>query len=100
MEFLPNFLDLKQRHCFVVGGGDVALRKVRLLLRAGARVELVSLTLCDGLQAMAEQGDIIYCPGHFSPSMLEGKVLVVAATDDALVNRQVQIGRASGRERV
>ncbi len=89
MEFLPIFLDLKQRHCFVVGGGDVALRKVRLLLRAGARVELVSLALCDGLQVMADRGDIAYLSGGFEPAMLEGKVLVVAATDDALINRQV-----------
>jgi len=89
MEFLPLFFDLKQRHCLVVGGGDVALRKVRLLLRAGAVIELVSLALCDGLSDLLAKGEIIYHPGSFEPPMLEGKVLVIAATDDDLVNRQV-----------
>lgn len=89
MKFLPLFFDLQQRHCLVVGGGDVALRKVRLLRRAGAVVELVSLELCDGLNELLNQGEIIYHPGTFDPTMLEGKVLVIAATDDDLVNRQV-----------
>ncbi len=89
MDFLPIFFDLKKRRCLVVGGGDVALRKVRLLLRAGATVELISLALSDGLQAMADQGDIIYHPGCFESIMLEGVVLVIAATDDVQVNRQV-----------
>lgn len=89
MDFLPLFFDLKQRPCLVVGGGDVALRKVRLLLRAGAAVEIVSLALCDGLQKMLDQGEVGFQQGSFAPPMLEGKVLVIAATDDELINRQV-----------
>ncbi|MFV1997885.1 MAG: NAD(P)-dependent oxidoreductase, partial [Acidiferrobacterales bacterium] len=38
MDFLPIFLNLKHRHCTVVGGGEVAARKVALLLQAGAEV--------------------------------------------------------------
>lgn len=89
MQFLPLFFDLKQRPCLMVGGGDVALRKVRLLLRAGAKVELVSLALCAGLQEMVDKGEVDYTVGQFEPPMLNDKVLVIAATDDALVNRQV-----------
>ena len=89
MDFLPLFFDVKQRRCLVVGGGDVALRKVRMLRRAGAEVELVSLTLCEGLQKMLDKGEIQYQQGSFVPQMLQDKVLVIAATDDELVNRQV-----------
>ncbi len=96
MDFLPLFFDLKQRTCLVVGGGEVALRKVRLLLRAGARVELVSLALCEGLETLHKQEKIRFLPGSFDPHLLDGKVLVIAATDDELVNRQVH-GAATHR---
>ena len=42
MKFLPIFLDVKDKPCLVVGGGGIATRKVFLLLRAGARVSVVS----------------------------------------------------------
>ena len=42
MDYLPLYLDLKQRPCLVVGGGEVARRKIELLLRAGATVYIVA----------------------------------------------------------
>ena len=42
MNFLPVFLDIRERLCLVVGGGDVAARKVQQLLNAGARVRVVA----------------------------------------------------------
>ena len=42
MDFLPIFINVKDRNCLVVGGGEVAARKAAMLIRAGARVLVVS----------------------------------------------------------
>ncbi|MBT3197658.1 MAG: siroheme synthase, partial [Gammaproteobacteria bacterium] len=42
MDYLPIFIDLRGRDCLVVGGGEVAARKVQMLLRVGARIEVVA----------------------------------------------------------
>lgn len=60
MDFLPIFLNIRDRDCLVVGGGDIAARKTALLLKAGARVRIVSPTLSDGLNTHLQQGRITY----------------------------------------
>lgn len=97
MDFLPIFMNLRGRRCLVVGGGDVAARKVRLLLRAGAKVELWSPELCEGLMALAETGAIVYLADGFQSSAVAGAALVIAATNDETVNREVyQAAQALG----
>ncbi len=96
MDFLPIFLDIKGRPCLVVGGGQVAARKVSLLLRAGASVIVVSPELCSELQKQADDETIIYQGREFADQDLEGKVLVIAATDNDKVNRHVsELARAA-----
>ena len=82
-------MDLEGRDCLVVGGGSVAARKVTLLVRAGARVEVVSPTLCDVLQQHLDAGEISHSQREFADSDIAGKVLVIAGTDQRAVNRQV-----------
>lgn len=89
MDFFPVFLNLKKRPCAVVGGGEVASRKISLLLDAGALVTVYSPALGDTIRRWAEEGKIRHVPGDFRPEMLEDCVLAIAATDDASVNRQV-----------
>ena len=48
MDFLPIFINIKNRNCLLVGGGEVAARKVALLLRAGAHVTVIAPELCTG----------------------------------------------------
>ena len=74
MEFLPVFLDVKNKPCLVVGGGKVALRKVSNLLGAGARVILVSPRLVEGLDRLRENTAVEYRPGEFDPGDLEGEI--------------------------
>jgi len=89
MNFLPIFLRLEQQPCVVVGGGEVAARKVHLLRGAGAQVTLVAPALCPSLQRLHVEQDIVWRDGEFTAQDLDQAVLVVAATNDAAVNRQV-----------
>jgi uroporphyrin-III C-methyltransferase / precorrin-2 dehydrogenase / sirohydrochlorin ferrochelatase len=89
MDYFPVFLDLRNKPCLVVGGGEVASRKAGLLLKAGARVSLVSPALCDTAEQMVERGEVLQVPARFGPGHLRGMALVIAATDDAAVNQEV-----------
>jgi uroporphyrin-III C-methyltransferase/precorrin-2 dehydrogenase/sirohydrochlorin ferrochelatase len=89
VDFLPIFLRIRDRPCLVVGGGAVAARKVELLLQAGGRVTVVAPELGEALQSLHQADRIGYRPAAFSPADLEGCLLVIAATDDPVVNRQV-----------
>ncbi len=89
MDFFPIFMELRGRDCLVVGGGKVAARKVALLVRAGAKVEVISPTLCDELARLAADGEIIHTPRSFEDSDIDNKTLIIAATDRQEVNRRV-----------
>lgn len=87
--FYPVFLRVEGRVVCVVGGGGVAERKVCSLLEAGARVRLVSPETTETLRRLAEEGSIEWIPTPFEPSLLEGSVLVFAATDNRRVNAHI-----------
>lgn len=95
MDYLPLFLDLNDRPCLVVGGGAVAARKLELLLAAGARIEIVAPALGAHTRRLVDEHGIPVQSRGFAPSDLDGRVLVIAATDDPAVNRQVfELGTA------
>ncbi len=89
MDFLPVFMNVRERPCLVVGGGEVAARKVSLLRRAGARVRVVAPELDARLGELARLGAIEHVARGFEPDDVAGTALVVAATDDEAVNRAV-----------
>lgn len=89
MDYFPIFLEIKQRPVLVVGGGEIAARKVALLKRARPQIKVVAPRLCDTLTELLAQGEIVYRAGEFSDDDLNDCVLVVAATDDVVVNRAV-----------
>jgi len=89
MKYLPIFFNVRQRPCLVVGGGDIAARKVEALLRAGAKVTIVSPKLCPQLHARHGSGEIIHVAEAFAADHLDDCALVVAATSEAAVNVQV-----------
>jgi len=74
------------RRCVVIGGGDVATRKVTMLLKADAVIELISPELCHELAEMVKAGRLHYTQSLFAPEQLEVACLVVAATDDEATN--------------
>ncbi|WP_447733746.1 siroheme synthase CysG [Aeromonas veronii] len=89
MDYLPIFCRLDNKPVLLVGGGDVAERKARLLLDAGAHLTVVAPELDPELAALAATGEIEWLAGEFAPAQLTGKWLVVAATDRREVNALV-----------
>lgn len=89
MDLFPIFMDLDGRACLVVGGGDVAARKTSLLVRAGARVEVVAPQICPSLAALRDAERITHTAREFSEADVEGKALVIAGTNRKDVNRSV-----------
>ncbi|WP_137937436.1 siroheme synthase CysG [Chitinivorax sp. B] len=89
MDYFPTFMNLQGQPCVVIGGGDVAARKAGLLAKAGARLTIVSPELCAALQAEAVAGRLLHLAAPFAPEHLANATLVIAATDDETVNRQV-----------
>lgn len=89
MDFLPVFLNIKNKACLVVGGGEVATRKIMLLLQAGAQVSVVSPELDTTLKEYLMHGKIKFCAEYFQPKQLENIVLVIAATNDHATNQLV-----------
>jgi uroporphyrin-III C-methyltransferase/precorrin-2 dehydrogenase/sirohydrochlorin ferrochelatase len=89
MDYLPIFLHLADQPCAVIGGGEVAARKVALLRSAGARVTVTAPQLCPALAELAARGDIAHRAERYSPAALDDVALVIAATDDRAVNAEV-----------
>ncbi|MDH0350812.1 siroheme synthase CysG [Aeromonas caviae] len=89
MDYLPIFCRLDNKPVLLVGGGEVAERKARLLLDAGAQLTVVAPELDPELAELATNGTIEWLAGEFAPAQLTGKWLVVAATDRREVNALV-----------
>jgi uroporphyrin-III C-methyltransferase/precorrin-2 dehydrogenase/sirohydrochlorin ferrochelatase len=96
MDFLPIFLDIRGKHCLLVGGNEIAARKAALLLGAGAWVIVVAPELSVGFKELAEQDRILHRPREFDPAMLDEVELVIAAHEDDAVNKAVS-GAAKAR---
>jgi uroporphyrin-III C-methyltransferase/precorrin-2 dehydrogenase/sirohydrochlorin ferrochelatase len=97
MDYLPIFIELRGAPAVVVGGGNVALRKVDLLLKAGARITVIAPKLHDELRAMGVRGQIDYVALEFHPHHLDGTSLVIAATDSREVNAAVSAAAKARR---
>lgn len=89
MNYFPVFFDLTAQRVLVVGGGEVALRKVALLERSGALITLVAPDVLPELQARAAAGKIILAIREFVPNDLDGARLVIVATSRRAVNRWI-----------
>ncbi len=96
MRYYPVFLDIAGRPAVVIGGGEVALRKVEGLLDAGAQVTVVSPALHPGLKALVAAGRARHIAREYRPGDLDGHVLAIVGTDDSSVNAAVA---SAGKQR-
>jgi precorrin-2 dehydrogenase/sirohydrochlorin ferrochelatase len=89
MRYYPVNLDIRGRRCLVVGGGRVGARKVNTLVACGAVLTVVSLDVDAGLQRLAAEKTIDLKQRAYQSSDVEGMFLVIGATDDEALNRQI-----------
>ena len=95
--YYPAMLDLAGHDALLVGGGEVAAQKAGPLIEAGARLRVVAPDLVDGLRARIEAGEASWEQRPVAPGDTRGASVVVCATDQREVNRQVsEEARAAG----
>lgn len=82
MRYFPIFVDLDHQPVLVVGGGEQAAQKLRLLARTTARIKIVAPELCPELEAAVAAGTAEWLACAFSPEQLDGCRLAYAAIDD------------------
>ncbi len=95
MRYYPTFFDLRDRPALLVGGGETAARKLRLLRKSGAAVTLVAPEATPEIRDLAEAGAIDWQRRGFAPGDLDGKALVHAASDAPEADRAVAAAAAA-----
>ena len=94
----PVMLKMEGREALVVGGGGVAERKARNLVRAGALVTVVSPRVTSGIEGLHRTGDLTWNRKYFEPADIGGAMILIAATDHPEVNEQVsRAGEEAGK---
>ncbi len=89
MKYYPALLALKGKKCVVIGGGKVAQRKARSLVKTGASVRLISPVLTKGLKALKRSKKISCIKSGYQKKFLKNAFLVIAATGDNLINLKI-----------
>ena len=89
MDFLPIFMNVQGENCLVIGGGNIASRKVYMLIRAGAKVTVISPELCQDLTIRKNDGEITHIERAFEDGDIMNCKVVIAATNDNTVNSHV-----------
>ncbi|MEE8413832.1 MAG: bifunctional precorrin-2 dehydrogenase/sirohydrochlorin ferrochelatase [Dehalococcoidales bacterium] len=87
--YYPVSLNIRGRKCIVVGGGQVALRKVIVLLEHGANVEVISPELCPELVSLSEKGEILARTRAYREGDMKGAFVAIIATDNSEINRKI-----------
>lgn len=98
MAHFPIFINLQDRPCLVVGAGAVAARKIAQLLEHGAQVCVVAPQAVEQVTLWADQGSLTFLTRPFTETDLDGRFIVVAATNDRAVNAAVF--RAAEKRRI
>lgn len=88
-KFFPIFIDIKGKKCVVIGGGAVAERKIKTLLKYGAYITVISPNITDNIKKLVEKDKIEYIRKNYSKSDIKNAFLVIAATSDSRINTQI-----------
>jgi len=87
--YYPIYLNVSDRKCIVIGGGEIALRKVQILLEYGAEVDVISPELAPELIKLAQDNQISTFTREYKDGDLKKAFVAIAATDSDEINRQV-----------
>ena len=91
MKYYPVFLDIRDKKCVIVGGGEVAARKAERLLDCGAKVFIISPQLTPELTALKEKDIISHIATEYTGDLINGAALVIGATDDEKTNAAISL---------
>jgi precorrin-2 dehydrogenase/sirohydrochlorin ferrochelatase len=89
LPYYPISLSIRGKKCVVVGGGQVALRKVEALLACGADIEVIGTDTCPELTELKARGQIVVLHRRYRPGDLRKAFMAIAATDSSDINQQV-----------
>ena len=89
MKYFPIFLTADRIHALVIGGGEVAARKIELLLKAKCRISVLSEHCCNSVERLISENDLKWLSFNYQSGHLTAFNLVIAATDDESVNKAV-----------
>lgn len=89
LQYLPIFMNMKNRVALIIGGGVIASRKAALVQKSGPSIHILSPDLSPSMERLIEQHGFKYIPQEYSSKYLNGKHLVIAATNDNEVNQRV-----------
>ena len=87
--YYPAFVDVRDRRCVVIGGGDIGEEKVHKLLECGAKVMVISPKVNDGVRRLVNDDGVGWVQREYQPGDLKGAFIAIAATNDNRVNRQI-----------
>jgi len=96
--YYPAYLDIKGKKCLVAGGGEIAERKINLLLKCGGSVSVVSPELTRRLKELNSKGKIKFFKENFKEKYLKDIFLVIGATDNNKVN--IKIYKAAAKKNI
>lgn len=90
-KYYPMMVNIKNKKCLVVGGGNVAFRKIVELIEYGAKVTLVSREINENINLLVRNNDksIIYIEDSYKSKYIEDAFIVIAATNDRCINFQI-----------
>jgi siroheme synthase-like protein len=87
--FYPIYLDLRQRHVLIIGGGPIATGKAQGLIEAGAHVRVVAPEVSAAIRQWHAEGALIWHARMFEDADIDGQFMVIGATDDKALNARV-----------
>ncbi len=99
MDYLPIFVDVKNRPVLLVGGGQVAARKITMLLKAQATIQVIAPELHPSIQTLVDNGQVQWRAKQFQDDDINNVYLTIAATDDTTMNQRV-FAAAESRQRL
>ena len=89
MDYFPIFLSLKQQPCLVIGGGEIAARKIKLLTKANAKITVIAESICQTVMAMEQEHALSLFKKIFIPEDIKTYRLVISATNNHALNESI-----------
>lgn len=91
MNYFPLFIDSRKINALVVGGGDVAARKIELLLKASTKITVMAAQVNSNVLRLIEHHQLTWLKHNYQTGLLIDKTLVIAATDNRQVNKDISV---------